>query len=78
MLSEKIDVNGKNTHPLFAYLKKELPAGLVGETIKWNFTKFLIDREGEPYKRYEPTVSPLEMEEEIIKLLAQPFTEIPR
>lgn len=72
LLSEKINVNGKHTHPVFAYLKESLPAGLAGKAIKWNFTKFLIDRNGAPYKRYEPKVSPLDMEQEIINLLAQP------
>ena len=50
----KIEVNGKNSHPLFNYLKQELP-GIMGGKIKWNFTKFLIDQEGKPYKRYAPT-----------------------
>ncbi|MEI8360807.1 MAG: glutathione peroxidase [bacterium] len=71
MLSEKINVNGKNAHPLFTYLKHKLPAGLLGETVKWNFTKFLIDKDGSPYKRYEPTTAPLSMEDEIIKLLTK-------
>lgn len=68
-LSQKIDVNGENTHPLFAYLKKELPGGLLGDSVKWNFTKFLVDKEGKPYKRYAPTDAPLSMEEDIIQLL---------
>lgn len=69
MLTEKIDVNGKETHPLFVYLKKELPGGFFGSLIKWNFTKFLIDKQGAPYKRYAPTVTPLAIETDIIKLL---------
>jgi glutathione peroxidase len=70
ILSQKMDVNGKNTHPLFVYLKKELPAGLFSKAIKWNFTKFLIAKDGTPYKRYAPTVSPLAIEEDVVKLLA--------
>ncbi len=61
----KIDVNGKNTHPIYKYLKKEL-GGFFGGRIKWNFTKFLIDTEGKPVKRFAPTTKP----EEIDKFLA--------
>ena len=50
-LTEKIKVNGPGAHPLFKYLKGELGA-LLGSSIKWNFTKFLIDREGKPYNRW--------------------------
>jgi len=52
----KVDVNGKNTDPIFSYLKKELNGFLVGG-IKWNFTKFLIDANGKPVKRFGPTVT---------------------
>lgn len=69
VLSQKIEVNGKNTHPVFAYLKKELPGGLLGSKIKWNFTKFLVTRDGKPYQRYAPTVRPAAIEEDIVKLL---------
>jgi glutathione peroxidase len=69
-LSEKIDVNGATAHPLFVYLKKELPGRWFGNRITWNFTKFLIDKNGTPYKRYAPTVKPRSMEEDIQKLLA--------
>lgn len=65
---QKIDVNGKNTHPLFKYLKKQT-RGLFGDAIKWNFTKFLINKEGKVINRYAPTTSPLEFEKEIEKLL---------
>lgn len=68
-LSQKIEVNGKNSHPIFAFLKRELPAGIFMKSIKWNFTKFLIDKNGIPFKRYAPTVSPLEMERDIQNLL---------
>ncbi len=70
LLSEKINVNGGNTHPIFAYLKKELRGGIFSSRIKWNFTKFLIDRKGIPYKRYAPTVTPLTFEVDIAKLLS--------
>ena len=67
-LTEKIDVNGKNTHPVFAYLKDQLPGGLR-KKIKWNFTKFLITPEGEPIKRYAPTVRPKAIEQQIRAVL---------
>lgn len=66
---EKIEVNGTHTHPVFAYLKKECPGILGTEKIKWNFTKFLIDREGKPYKRYAPSVKPSEIKTDIELLL---------
>ena len=69
LISEKIYVNGKHTHPLFAYLKKELPGGILGNSIKWNFTKFLVSKEGVPFKRYSPTTKPTEIEGDIIDLL---------
>ena len=68
-LSRKIDVNGRNTHPVFKYLKKELPGGLFGKRIKWNFTKFLITSDGKPWKRYAPAVKPTTIEKDIIRLL---------
>lgn len=68
-LTEKIDVNGKDTHPVFVFLKKKLPGGLFGSKIKWNFTKFLITKEGKPLRRYAPVVSPLAIEKDIISLL---------
>lgn len=60
---EKIEVNGKNAHPLFKYLKKELKGGIFGSRIKWNFTKFVIDETGKPVKRFAPTVQPDKMED---------------
>jgi glutathione peroxidase len=65
---EKIEVNGSNAHPVFAFLKKKLP-GLLGGKIKWNFTKFVIDRNGKPVKRFSPTTKPEQMEAYIQKLL---------
>lgn len=69
-LSEKIDVNGEGTHPLFVYLKEALPGGILGDSVKWNFTKFVIGKDGTPYKRYAPTTKPLDIEGDIVKLLA--------
>ena len=65
---EKIDVNGENAHPLYKFLKNE-KTGLIGKDIKWNFTKFLIDSNGEVIKRYAPIVNPIKIEEDIKKLL---------
>lgn len=67
-LTEKIKVNGKNTHPIFGYLKDHLPDKRK-KRIRWNFTKFLITPEGEPFKRFAPTTSPSSMEEEIKSIL---------
>ena len=67
-LTEKIDVNGKNTHPVFAYLKNK-KGGYFGNKIKWNFTKFLIDANGNPIKRYAPTDKPKKIEKDILKLI---------
>lgn len=67
-LFEKIDVNGKNTHPVYQFLKSE-KGGFLGSKIKWNFTKFLIDKNGIPVKRYSPTTKPEKIEADILKLL---------
>lgn len=65
----KIEVNGENSHPLYTYLKAEQP-GLLGiEAIKWNFTKFLVDRSGTVVDRFAPSTKPVELEEAIEKLL---------
>jgi len=64
----KVDVNGDNAHPLFQYLKKELP-GWFGSKLKWNFTKFLINGEGKPIKRFSPTTTPEKIEKHIFRLL---------
>lgn len=66
----KTDVNGKNAHPVFKFAKKALP-GFMGNSIKWNFTKFLFNREGKGFHRYSPTTSPNSMEDDIKKLLAK-------
>ncbi len=65
---EKIDVNGKNAHPLYKYLKSQAK-GIFSKEIKWNFSKFLIDANGNVIKRYAPTASPLKMKNVIEKLL---------
>lgn len=65
---EKIDVNGDNAHPLYKYLKNERK-GFLNEKIKWNFTKFLIDSEGNVVKRYAPTTSPNKIREDIERLM---------
>ena len=57
LLSEKIDVNGSHMHPVFAYLKARSKSAL-GKDIKWNFTKFLVSRDGETTKRFAPTTDP--------------------
>jgi glutathione peroxidase len=68
-LFSKIDVNGDNAHPLFTYLKEQAP-GLLGSTgVKWNFTKFLTNREGEVIKRYAPSTKPEAIKADIEKLL---------
>jgi len=67
-LAEKCDVNGENTHPVFKYLKKE-QGGFLGSKIKWNFTKFLVDREGNVIERYAPITKPEAIEKDLIKLL---------
>ncbi|WP_333609816.1 glutathione peroxidase [Pantoea piersonii] len=58
---EKVEVNGTATHPVFRYLKNELP-GVLGERIKWNFTKFLIGRDGKTLRRFAPFTTPEKME----------------
>ena len=65
----KINVNGEKTHPLYQYLKSEQPGILGTEAIKWNFTKFLIDREGNVIKRFGSSTTPKEIEKEIELLL---------
>lgn len=65
----KVDVNGSDTHPLFAWLKEE-KSGLLGGAIKWNFTKFLIGRDGEVIKRYGSTTKPSDIADDIEKALA--------
>lgn len=70
-LFAKIDVNGGDAHPLFRYLKREAPGVFGTRAIKWNFTKFLVRRDGSVYKRYSPRTKPLELLIDIEKLLAE-------
>ena len=67
-LFAKIDVNGSKAHPLYSYLKSE-KSGLLGSSIKWNFTKFLVDRSGKVAGRFAPTVAPDGLKKEIEALL---------
>ncbi|WP_297091267.1 glutathione peroxidase [uncultured Draconibacterium sp.] len=64
----KIDVNGENAHPIYKYLKTELK-GTFGSKIKWNFTKFLIDNDGNPVKRFSPTTKPEKIEKYLTKII---------
>jgi glutathione peroxidase len=70
-LFDKIDVNGDNTHPLFTFLKAQAPGILGSKSIKWNFTKFLVNRQGQVVKRYAPTTKPESIKADIEKLLAK-------
>ena len=65
---DKIDVNGDNAYPLYQYLRGE-KSGLLGSSIKWNFTKFLIDRSGKVVGRYAPTTTPEQLTKDIEALL---------
>ncbi|MGB9991453.1 glutathione peroxidase [Pseudoduganella rhizocola] len=67
----KIDVNGEHAHPLYQHLKKTAPGLLGTEGIKWNFTKFLIRKDGTVYGRYAPTTKPEDIAKDIDKLLAE-------
>ncbi len=68
-MAEKIDVNGNNAHPLYQFLKSSAKGVLGSEGIKWNFTKFLINRDGEVVKRFAPTVKPQEISDAIEALI---------
>ena len=68
-LMQKVDVNGDNASPLFDWIKKEAPGLMGSKAIKWNFTKFLIDREGNVVKRYGPADAPASIAKDIEKLL---------
>jgi glutathione peroxidase len=69
-MMEKIDVNGAGAHPLFQWLTAEAPGLLGSKAIKWNFTKFLVDKNGNVVKRYAPTDTPESMKKDIEALLA--------
>lgn len=68
---DKINVNGSDAHPLFQHLKSKAPGLLGSESIKWNFTKFLIRKDGTVFKRYAPQTAPQELITDIEKLLAE-------
>jgi len=69
VVTQKVDVNGDNSSPIFSYLKESLPGMFGSEDIKWNFTKFLIDKTGKPFRRYAPATEPENMTDDIEKLL---------
>jgi len=64
----KIDVNGNDAHPLWKYLKMKQGGTLI-DAIKWNFSKFMIDRNGQPVNRHAPNVEPKDLEDEVAKML---------
>ncbi len=66
---DKVDVNGRETHPLYKYLKKQAPGALGIKAIKWNFTKFLVDQAGNVVERFEPNVEPADIAPAIEALL---------
>ena len=70
-LFAKVDVNGDNAHPLFQLLKKQAPGLLGSEAIKWNFTKFLVDKHGQVQERFAPATKPEALGSQIEKLLAK-------
>ncbi|GGC73908.1 glutathione peroxidase [Marinobacter halophilus] len=65
----KVEVNGDGTHPLFRFLKKEAKGLMGSEKVKWNFTKFLVNRDGQVVRRYAPTAKPADIRADIEKLL---------
>ncbi|KAK8814308.1 hypothetical protein WA158_008170 [Blastocystis sp. Blastoise] len=69
-MMDKIDVNGIHEHPIYTYLKDQ-QRGFLSKKIKWNFTKFLVDRNGIPVKRYSPSTNPMSIEQDILNLLSQ-------
>jgi glutathione peroxidase len=69
-LFAKIEVNGADTHPLYAWLKSETPGAERGTEIGWNFAKFLIGRDGQPIARYSPRTAPSDLADDIAKALA--------
>ena len=70
-LFEKIDVNGSDPHPLYVHLKTEAPGVLGSQGIKWNFTKFLVGKDGSVLKRYAPATTPASIAKDIEKALAE-------
>ena len=70
LMMSKVDVNGEHAHPVFRYLKSELP-GFITRKIKWNFTKFLIGKDGKAIKRYAPLTKPEQLESDIVTALSK-------
>ena len=70
-VNQKIQVNGENTHEIFDWLKTEAPGMLGNQSIKWNFTKFLVNREGQVVDRFAPVTKPLKIEKKIKDLLSK-------
>lgn len=68
LMMQKIDVNGKNAHPLYTWLKSQA-GGFISDAIKWNFTKFLIGRDGQVLNRYAPTIKPEQIQADIEQAL---------
>jgi len=75
-LYSKIDVNGDDAHPLWKFLKEKQGGTLGWDAIKWNFTKFLVNRKGDPMKRYAPTTDPNDIEADIVAELAKKHDEM--
>lgn len=69
LMSQKVEVNGPNADPLFKYLQETIPGALGLKAIKWNFTKFLVNKEGVPVQRFAPATDPKELEKFIEELL---------
>jgi glutathione peroxidase len=65
---KKIEVNGQNAHPVYRFLKEKAP-GLLGRSIRWNFTKFLVDRQGRVVKRFAPSTPPQKIDSQVTELL---------
>ena len=69
-LMQKVDVNGKNTHPVFEFVKSKAP-GIIGKSVKWNFTKFLVRADGSTVTRFDSRTTPESMREEVAKAVEE-------
>jgi glutathione peroxidase len=67
-IMEKVDVNGENAHPVYKFLKDEVN-GLINKSVKWNFTKFLVDKDGKVVERFSPTTKPFKIKGKIQNLI---------
>ena len=70
----KVEANGPHAHPLFLFLRAEMPGFLGTHGIKWNFTKFLVNRQGKPVRRFAPTTPPRKLVDDIQRLLVEPVS----